>query len=226
MRSVISRFIAPLTRVLFRPSLLGLEKLPTVPFVLVANHSGGLGIAEALCLAALFLRDTSGHTPLAPMVLPTNYFLPGNAQLMTALGAIPSTRAAALAALRGGIALLVFPGGDHEALRPIWQANRVDFGGRTGFVRLAREACVPVVPLGIRGGHWTAPSLLRSRFLAYLFVVPRLLGAKRWGISLRRRAARPRARRGGACTTRPCVIVSDVEGASADAVVEDDALCP
>ena len=47
-----------------------------------------------------------------------------------------------------------------------------------------REAGVPVVPLGIRGGHFTAPILVRSRALATLLVAPRLIGLKRWGVSL------------------------------------------
>ena len=43
---------------------------------------------------------------------------------------------------------------------------------------------MPIVPLGIRGGHFTAPVLFRSRALATLLVAPRVLGVKRWGISL------------------------------------------
>jgi 1-acyl-sn-glycerol-3-phosphate acyltransferase len=69
-------------------------------------------------------------------------------------------------------------------LRPLWQYDRVDFGGRVGFLRIAREAGVPVVPLGIRGGHLTAPILFRSRALATLLVAPRLIGQKRRGVSL------------------------------------------
>jgi hypothetical protein len=69
-------------------------------------------------------------------------------------------------------------------LRPLWQYDRVDFGGRVGFLRIAREAGVPVVPLGIRGGHLTAPIHFRSRALATLLVAPRLIGQKRCGVSL------------------------------------------
>ena len=86
--------------------------------------------------------------------------------------------------LRRGVPLLVFPGGDHETLRPVWQHARVDFGGRTGFLKIAREAGVPIVPMGIRGGALTAPMLVRSRRLARALVLPQLLGQKRWGVSL------------------------------------------
>lgn len=66
----------------------------------------------------------------------------------------------------------------------MWQANRVDFGGRTGFLKIARDAGVPIVPLGIHGSHYTCPVFLRAQWLAWVLVVPRLIGLKRWGISL------------------------------------------
>ncbi len=80
--------------------------------------------------------------------------------------------------------ILVFSGGDYESLSPVWRANQVDLGGRLGFLRIARAASVPIVPLGIRGGGFTAPLLLRSKLLATLLVAPRLLGTKRWALSV------------------------------------------
>ena len=103
---------------------------------------------------------------------------------LRSVGAIPSTYEAARSALGKGIPILLFPGGDHEALRPIWQANRIDLGGRLGFLRIAHQAGVPIVPLAIRGSHYTAPIVWRSRLLATLLVQPRLIGAKRWAVSL------------------------------------------
>jgi hypothetical protein len=38
--------------------------------------------------------------------------------------------------------------------------------------------------MGIRGSHFTAPILLRSRLLANALVLPRLVGVKRWGLSV------------------------------------------
>jgi 1-acyl-sn-glycerol-3-phosphate acyltransferase len=101
------------------------------------------------------------------------------------LGTIPSTREAMLEALRAGVPLLVFPGGDHEAFRPVWEAGRVDFGGRIGFARIAHEAGVEIYPLAISGGAWTAPMLWRSTWLLpRMWVLPWLTGVKRWPLSL------------------------------------------
>ena len=47
-----------------------------------------------------------------------------------------------------GAILLVYPGGDREVFRTWRDRNRIDFGGRLGFVRLALRTGVPVVPAG------------------------------------------------------------------------------
>lgn len=178
-------YLDPVVRACHRPTLEGAEHLPTDgPFLLVANHSGGLGVAEILSFITLYLRHVGPERPIAGFAHPTGFRVPLFSRLLRGIGAVPSTYEAAAHALTRGVPLLVFPGGDHETLRPIWQANAVDFGGRVGFLRVAREHGVPVVPMGIRGGHMTAPVLVRSRALATLLVFPRLLGTKRWGVSL------------------------------------------
>jgi len=65
----------------------------------------------------------------------------------------------------------------------VWRALDVDFGGRLGFLRIARKMNVPIVPLGIRGSHFTAPPLLRAHLLSWLAVWPRLFGIKRFTIT-------------------------------------------
>lgn len=179
------RFLLPVVKACHRPTLTGTENLPEgKPYLLVANHSAGTGVAEILCFLALYLRDVGAHRPLAGFALPLSFHMPGTRTLLRDIGAIPSTYEAARRTLDAGVPLLVFPGGDHETLRPVWQLNTVDFGGRTGFLRIAREANVPVVPMGIRGSHMTCPILFRSKWLASFLVLPRLFGLKRWGISL------------------------------------------
>ncbi len=176
------RALRPLLRVAYRPRITGLDGLPEGPFLLVANHSAGVGMAELACFAALYV-DRAAERPLAGFAHPIGFRFWPTSRLMPALGCVPSTYEDAARTLEAGVPLLVFPGGDHETLRPLWQAYRVDFGGRRGFLRVASEAGVPVVPMGIRGSHLTAPILLRSRALAWVLVLPRLLRVKRWAIS-------------------------------------------
>jgi 1-acyl-sn-glycerol-3-phosphate acyltransferase len=185
MVRAVRRYILPLVQLCHRPTLTGIENLPrSGPFLLVANHSAGLGVAEILTFLALYLRDVGPERPMAGFAHPIGFRLFPLTAAHRALGSIPSTYVAAEQTLSKGVPILVFPGGDHETLRPIWEANRVDFGGRLGFLRIARKSGVPVVPLGIRGSHCTAPVLVRVPLLATLLVMPRLLGTNRWGISL------------------------------------------
>jgi 1-acyl-sn-glycerol-3-phosphate acyltransferase len=168
-----------LCRFFFRPTMEGWENLPDEgPFLLVVNHSGG-GAVDVLVLATLRARELERSRKLAAMAHPVVFHFPVVAYLLREFGAIPSGYEPALGALQAGIPVLVFPGGDHEAFRPIWQASLVDFNRREGFLRLAREANVPIVPLGIRGSHYTVPILWRSKILPWLLVYPRLLGVKR-----------------------------------------------
>lgn len=175
----------PIARIAFRPTLEGVEHLPsTGPFLLVANHSGAMGVAEILCFAALYVEQVGTERRLAGFAHPFAFDIWPLRVLMRGLGAVPSTHAAGEAALASGAALLVFPGGDYEAGRPLWRANSVDFGGRRGFLKLARRARVPIVPLGFRGSHWTAPVLWQSRVLSYLFVLPWVYRVKRYPLTL------------------------------------------
>lgn len=175
--------VSPYARVYFRPRAVGLENLPEGPCLIVANHSGG-GVADVLSFATLWFERFEGKRPTTGLAHPVAFWVPGIAWVLRSFGAVPSTYEHARAAFASGASVLVFPGGDHEGFRPIWQANRVDWNGRQGFLKIARESWVPVVPLGYRGAHYTAPILWRSRALAWLLVLPRLLGIKRVPVSL------------------------------------------
>lgn len=181
----VRHLLDPLVRLLHRPTLDGLDNLPAKgPYLLVANHSAGMGLSEIGAFYALYLRHFGRERPLAGFALPVGFRVPPMAALLRAGGAIPSTYEAAEATLIADTPILMFPGGDYETTRPLWQAHRVDFGGRLGFLRIARKTGVPIVPMGIRGSHFTAPILLRSRALATLLVAPRIIGQKRWALSV------------------------------------------
>lgn len=168
--------LGPLLTLAHRPRLTGWEHLPPDrPYLLVSNHSGGGG-ADVLVFAWLWLRRFDAERPITAMAHPLTFLLPGIAWLVRSLGAIPSTYAAAGEALGKGLPILIYPGGDHEAFRPLWQAARVDFNGRQGFLKIARQAWVPVVPLGVWGTHPTVPILWRSRR-----ILPWLTGVRLWG---------------------------------------------
>jgi 1-acyl-sn-glycerol-3-phosphate acyltransferase len=82
------------------------------------------------------------------------------------LGAIEASPKNAAAALHSGAVVLVFPGGDYDCYRPTFSANTIDFNGRTGYVRTAVEAGVPIVPTVSIGGQETQLFLTRGNWLA------------------------------------------------------------
>jgi 1-acyl-sn-glycerol-3-phosphate acyltransferase len=81
-------------------------------------------------------------------------------------------------ALDRDAALLVYPGGDHETYRPSWESGEIGFAGRTGFVELALEHNIPIVPVVAIGGQETALFLGRGRRLASALQLNRLLRLK------------------------------------------------
>ncbi len=176
------RFQLRFARVLARPRFEGLPNLPAAgPFVIVSNHSGG-GLLEVHMLTMLWADVTRGERLMTALTHPLTYRLGG--RFTRDYGMVPSTYRAGLDALAAGIPLIVFPGGDHECFRPIWQDRRVDFNGRQGFLRLAREARVPIVPMGIVGSGWVTPVLWRSEGLLPWILGYRLFGMKRFPLML------------------------------------------
>ena len=74
--------------------------------------------------------------------------------------------------------MLAFPGGDYDAFRPTLNQNVIDFGGRTGYVRTAMAAGVPIVPAVSIGGQETQLFVTRGNWLA------KGLGLKRFRIEI------------------------------------------
>ncbi|MFO0617417.1 MAG: 1-acyl-sn-glycerol-3-phosphate acyltransferase [Polyangiaceae bacterium] len=171
------RALQPLWWRLWPGRLLGAENIPAHGrFVLIANHSG-LGVAECATFPGVWL-DHFGDRPLAGMAHSALFLLPGMASALRGLGAIPASKDEAARAIAVGHPLLLFPGGDLEAMRPTWRSREVTFGGRTGFVRLARAHGLEIVPLAIVGSHVTIPNLAGNRALAWL-TGARLIGMHR-----------------------------------------------
>ena len=80
--------------------------------------------------------------------------------------------------------VLVYPGGDVEVHRPIWDRHKVDFAHRRGFVRLALKHDVPIVPVVAIGGQETSLFLSRGEGLARALNLDRLFRLKVLPLSL------------------------------------------
>ncbi len=141
----------------FRAEVRGLDEIPAAgPVLLVGNHSGGTLIADTFIFAERFYSRFGPGRPFHQLAHDLLFQLPGPRASLSRYGTVPASPENMRRALGRGAALLVYPGGDHETYRPSWESDRIDFAGRTGFVKLALELGVPIVPVVSIGGQETA----------------------------------------------------------------------
>jgi 1-acyl-sn-glycerol-3-phosphate acyltransferase len=151
--------------------------------LLVGNHSGGNLTPDTgvftLAFSTYFGVERRFHQLAHNLVLS----MPGLGWLRK-YGTVAATPPNAERALDEGAALLVYPGGDYEVHRPSWEAGKVDFDGRRGFIRLAKQKGVPIVPVVSAGGQETALFLSRGEGLARTLRLDRMFRLKVLPISL------------------------------------------
>src|SRR5690348_8952722 len=168
----------------YRGEVRGLGNIPDEgPVLLIGNHSGGNMTPDTIVFTLAF--NTYFGVERAFYQLAHNLVLsiPTLSQLRK-FGTVAASQKNARRALDSGAALLVYPGGDLEVHRPSWRRNKVDFGGRKGFIRLAIEQNVPIVPVVSIGGQETALFLTRGERLARLLALDRMFRLKVLPISL------------------------------------------
>ncbi|HKY57018.1 MAG TPA: 1-acyl-sn-glycerol-3-phosphate acyltransferase [Aeromicrobium sp.] len=162
----------------FRPEVRGLHHLPAEGAALiVGNHSGGLQSPEVfisqLAISSHFGVERPFYQLAHRMVLNSPA-----ARLLRRYGTVEADPGNAEMALRSGALLQVFPGGDYEVFRPTRESAVVDFNRRKGFIRLALEHDVPIVPQVTIGGQETALFLSRGERLAQLLRLDRAMRVK------------------------------------------------
>jgi 1-acyl-sn-glycerol-3-phosphate acyltransferase len=168
----------------FRADVQGLDKIPAEgPVLLVGNHSGGNVTPDTLVFTLAFATWFGVERRFFQLAHNLVLAMPGLGTLRK-YGTVAASHSNARKALETGAALLVYPGGDYEVHRPSWESAKVDFNGRKGWIRLALDNDVPVVPLVSIGGQETALFLSRGERLAKLLRLDRMFRLKVLPISL------------------------------------------
>ena len=173
-----------LSSIWFRGEVRGMRRIPEHgPVLLVGNHSGGNLTPDTTIFTLAFCAYFGVERPF--------YQLAHNLVLASPIGpflrrfgTVAASHENAHKALSSGAAVLVYPGGDWEVHRPSWHRNEIDFAGRKGFIRLALDAGVPIVPVVSVGGQETALFLSHGEHLSKLLRLDKLFRLKVLPISI------------------------------------------
>jgi len=168
----------------FRGEVRGLGNIPEDgPVLLVGNHSGGNVTPDTTVFTLAFSTYFGVERQFFQLAHNLVVSAPGLGRLRK-FGTVAASHENAERALSTGAALLVYPGGDREVHRPSWEGNHVNFAGRKGWIRLALDHDVPIVPVVAIGGQETALFLSRGEGLAKLLRLDRAFRVKVLPISI------------------------------------------
>lgn len=139
----------------------GLEKIPEGKAVLVANHTGALGLDHALLF--LTLHEELGRT-FRTAVHPSFFELPLVRDLAPRLGFFEVSVTTSMQLLDHDELVLYFPEGEDGNLKPFWRYYELQ-PFHPGFSRVALAADAPIVPITIVGGEDANPNLGQPKWL-------------------------------------------------------------
>jgi 1-acyl-sn-glycerol-3-phosphate acyltransferase len=167
-----------LASIYFRADVRGLHHIQKEgPVLLVGNHSGGI-MAPDLFVFVLAFSTYFGVERRFYQLAHNGVVASPAGRIVRKYGTVAADPKNAELALKSGAAVLVYPGGDYEVFRPTWESDKVDFGGRRGFIRLALKLDVPIQPVVSIGSQETALFLTRGERLARLARLDKLMRLK------------------------------------------------
>jgi 1-acyl-sn-glycerol-3-phosphate acyltransferase len=150
----------------FRLETSGWERLPEQPSLLIGNHSGGSLTMDAWTFVFDWWRRFGTERVLHATAHDVLMAAPGLGDYFRAVGVIPASRQGVSAVLGAGYDVIIWPGGDVDAMRSWRRRDEAVLGGRMGFVRTAIRLGVPIVPVATVGGHDTVFVLSEGRWIA------------------------------------------------------------
>lgn len=166
----------------FRSEVRDIDKVPEGGALVVSNHSGGLTPMDLPIFLVDFVRVHGADRPV--FCLAHDAFISLFGAVLKPFGMVAASRENAHAILSAGAVTIVFPGGDYDTLRPSSQANVIDFNGRTGYLRTALRAGVPIVPMVSIGGQEGQLHLSRGEWIAKRLPTRNLIRSDYFPISI------------------------------------------
>jgi 1-acyl-sn-glycerol-3-phosphate acyltransferase len=141
----------------FRVSTDGWEHVsPGTKALYVGSHNGGMVAPDMFMMMVDWFWRFGPEQPIYGLMHPKVWqVMPTLARLAVQGGAVQAHPKTAIAALRSGASVLVYPGGIQDVFRPYPQRHDIHLNGRQGFIKLALREEVPIVPAISCGAHET-----------------------------------------------------------------------
>jgi 1-acyl-sn-glycerol-3-phosphate acyltransferase len=177
------RTLWPLIRLIFRMKISGLENVPDKgPLLFISNHNVGALLESHSSL--FILQEKIPQSTIYGFTHPSIFKVAGIKHYFEWIGAVPATYEIAEEVFNHGDSLMIFPGGNRQALRTIWDYKKNEFEYSSGWAKIARTHNVPVIPITFKGSHFVNPILLSGEWISKILILPWVLGLKWTSISL------------------------------------------
>jgi 1-acyl-sn-glycerol-3-phosphate acyltransferase len=170
-------FVDLLEKYWFRVEVDGWERVPDETSLVIGVHSGGALTMDAWSLVNAWQKHFAGQRILHGTAHDVLMAAPGLGDWFRAVGVVAANRRSVGAALARGEDVVVWPGGEVDAMRSWRKRDVATLGGRTGFVKQAIRSGVPIVPVATVGGHDTVFVLSEGKWLAD--ALDKVLGLKK-----------------------------------------------
>jgi 1-acyl-sn-glycerol-3-phosphate acyltransferase len=168
----------------FRMEIEGWEHLPEPPVLLVGVHSGAPFVRDAWTVGIQWWRRFGADRPLHGTAHDALMAAPVIGSYFRRMGVVPAAPDSIASALAEGHDVALWPGGEIDSLRPWTDRDEAVLAGRKGFVRMAINAGVPIVPIATVGGPDSMPVLARGRRLAKLLQLDKVARLKMFPVAL------------------------------------------
>ena len=174
----------PLIDYWFRMEVDGWENIPKAPALLVGIHSGAPFVWDAWTVGIHWWRHFGAERPLHGTAHDALMAAPGIGTYFRKMGVLPAAPDSMASALAAGRDVAVWPGGEVDSLRPWTQRDKAVLAGRKGFLRLAINTGVPIVPIATVGGPDSMPVLATGRRLAKVLQLDKVARLKMFPVAL------------------------------------------
>jgi 1-acyl-sn-glycerol-3-phosphate acyltransferase len=140
----------------FRVQTEGWEQVPEGQVMFVGSHNGGMAAPDMFMMLYDWFKRFGTDRLIYGLMHPKVWMVyPPLAFLAERAGAIAAHPKMALAALDRNASILVYPGGAQDVFRPFSQRNQIHLADRKGFIKIALQRHLPIIPAVSWGAHTT-----------------------------------------------------------------------